>query len=819
MKVLKFGGSSVGTAESIRSVAEIVAGYHEQNVRIVVVVSALKGTTNALIEAGRQAAKGNEDYKKILAEIEKNHFAVTRKLIEVHRQSRFIAGLKVLLNEAEELLQGVFLLKELSLRTSDLLQSFGEQLSAFLVAGFFAQEGLPATSVDARKLICTDSFFGRAQVNFRLTNPRIAAFFAEQRGIPVVTGFIASNENQETTTLGRGGSDYTAAILAAALNASEIEIWTDVDGMMTADPQQVAHTFSLPAISYEEAMELSHFGAKVIYPPTLQPAFAGKIPLRIRNTFNPAFPGTLISTRTDTTPFEIKGISSIKNISLINFSGSSMVGISGISSRLFGVLGKAGINIIMITQASSEHSICFALTPEEANKAIKLLNQAFADEIESGKINPPILEEKLSIVAMIGENMRKTPGTSAAMFGALGKNGINVVAIAQGSSERNISVAIQQKHLKKALNCLHEDFFLSGAKTLNIFLVGTGLIGTTLIRQLRQQGKHLQDDYKLKINLVGLINTQKMRFTKNETLDVQQDAIELLSEGQPANLTEFVSRMKALDLPNSVFVDCTSSQALIPFYKSILSESISIVTPSKLANSGPYARYQELGQTAEKHGVKFMYETNVGAGLPVINPLKDLKISGDKILKIEGILSGTLSYIFNNFTNGRRFADVVREAKAKGFTEPDPREDLNGMDVARKILILAREAGFPLEPQDVSLENLLPEGCQKAPSVADFFEALDTENDYFEAIRQQAAQENKSLRFIATLENGKASVALRKIPADHPFVHISGSDNILSFTTARYNERPLLIRGPGAGAEVTAAGVFAEIISIRHYLN
>lgn len=819
MKVLKFGGTSVGSAESIRQVAEIVKSYRARNEQVAVVVSALKGTTNALIEAGKLAGQGDESYKEILSAIEENHFTTTRSLITIKQQGHFIAGLKVLLNEAEELLHGIYLLRELSLRTLDLLQSFGERLSAYLIAGFFSQDGTPAVYTDARELIRTDARFGSARVDFKVTNQQIQDYFKGLEEVPVITGFVSYTDKKETTTLGRGGSDYTAAIFGAALHAEEIEIWTDVDGVMTADPRKVPNAFSLSAISYEEAMEMSHFGAKVIYPPTLQPAFANQIPLRIRNTFNPSFPGTFISNETDSSKFSIKGISSIAEVSIVNFTGSGMVGISGVSSRLFGVLGKEDINIIMITQASSEHSICFALTPEDALKAEKAIAAEFANEISSGKINHPKVENDLSIVAMIGEDMRKTPGTSAAMFGALGKNGINVVAIAQGSSELNISVVIEKKHLAKALNSLHEDFFLSDNKTLNVFLVGAGLIGSTLIRQLRHQAKHLLEDHQLKINIVALTNSKKMVFAEGDSLDVEQDALELLVNGETADLSAFVDRMITMNLPNTVFADCTSSQRLIKFYEPILSNSISIVTPSKLANSGPYERYERLLNTAEKHGVKFMYETNVGAGLPVINPLKDLKISGDRIIKIEGILSGTLSYIFNNFKTGTSFAEVVKEAKEKGFTEPDPREDLNGMDVARKILILAREAGFKLEPEEVVVKNLLPEACQKAPSVDAFFDELVKANDYFENLLSSAEAENKYLRFIATLDEGKVNVELKAVEAEHPFVHISGSDNILSFTTARYQERPLIIKGPGAGAEVTAAGVFAEIISIRHYLD
>ncbi|MBX9850926.1 MAG: bifunctional aspartate kinase/homoserine dehydrogenase I, partial [Cytophagaceae bacterium] len=617
---------------------------------------------------------------------------------------------------------------------------------------------------------------------------------------------------------GRGGSDYSASIFGAALDADEIEIWTDVDGVMTADPKKVKRAFTLSGISYQEAMEMSHFGAKVIYPPTLQPAFAKKIPIWIKNTFNPEHEGTLISEKTQANDFLIKGISSIENIALINLQGSGMVGVAGVSGRLFNTLAKNNINVILITQASSEHSICFVVDPKDAYKAKDAIEEEFSVEINSGKIDKVIIHSNLSIIAIIGENMKNTRGISGKLFSSLGKNGINVIAIAQGSSELNLSVVINTADLSKALNSLHEAFFLSDVKTLNLFVVGLGLIGGTLLKQIHKTSSYLLKEKNLKINLIGISNSKKMLIDPNAiSLANWKDKLE--QAGEKSKLSDFVTQMNNLNLQNTVFVDCTSSKDVIMHYEEILKSTISIVTPNKLANSGKYSDYQKLQSAATKHGVKFLYETNVGAGLPVINTLKDLKYSGDKILRIEGILSGTLSYIFNTFKGDKKFSDVVKEAKEKGYTEPDPRDDLNGMDVARKILILAREAEAELEFNDVDVENILPESCRKAKTVDAFFAELEKNNHVFAKRRDEADKKGKVLRFIAKYENKKATVSLESVDSTHPFYSLSGSDNMISFTTERYKERPLVIKGPGAGAEVTAAGVFAEIITISNYLK
>ncbi len=827
MKVLKFGGTSVGSADSIKIVADIVLSYYNTQVACTVVVSAMSGITDRLISVSTEAARGNEVYSQILKDIEKHHFDTARQLISVQSQSRVFAYLKTLFNELEDVLHGVFLLRERSARTLDLIVSFGERLSAYIISQYINELGIDTEFLDARRVIQTDNNFGAAKVNFDITYRQIADYFNTHQALQIITGFIGSTAEDETTTLGRGGSDYTASIFGAGLNAEEVEIWTDVDGVMTADPRQVSSAFSLDAISYIEAMEMSHFGAKVIYPPTLLPVLAKNIPLRIRNTFYRDFPGTVVSRNpyamaTDEAQkkekaMAVKGITSIKEVALLSLQGSGMIGIPGIASRLFGALARKKINVIIITQASSEHSISFAVSPTDYQEAQKAMDEEFMMEIEAGKIDKAIVETHLSIIAIIGENMRRTPGISGKMFSALGRNGINVRAIAQGSSEVNLSVVIAQRNLSKALNTVHDAFFLSEIKTLNVFMTGLGLIGSTLLRQIAQQEHYLLKNRLLKIKFVGIANSRKMLFNE---LGISPTAWQeqLQTKGENSNMSTFVHRMKELNLPNSVFIDCTSSEDVIKYYQEVLQSAISVVTPNKLANSGSYLNYAQLKQTAMKAGVKFYYETNVGAGLPVIRVLQDLKDSGDKIYKIEGVLSGTLSYIFNTFTKERKFSEVVREAQQKGYTEPDPRDDLNGMDVARKILILAREVGLALEPDQVTVELLLPDQCLQANTLEDFFTSLEEVNDSFETKKHHAKNNGKKLCYVATLEENQASVRLKEIGQDHPFYTISGSDNIISYTTARYKETPLVVKGPGAGAEVTAAGVFADIMSISNYL-
>ncbi|MEM9833529.1 MAG: bifunctional aspartate kinase/homoserine dehydrogenase I [Bacteroidota bacterium] len=827
MKVLKFGGTSVGSAESIKIVADIVAQYQREQVHCAVVVSAMGGVTDRLLAISQAAAEGDETYKEQLVELENHHFSAARELIGVHAQSKVFARLKTLFNELDDLMHGVHLLRERSPRTMDLVLSFGERLSAYLISQYMREISIEAEFLDAREIVVTDKTFNNAKVDFAATNQKIKRYFNEHPNLQIVTGFIASTPEEETTTLGRGGSDYTASILGAALDAEEIEIWTDVDGVMTADPRQVDAAFSLDAISYIEAMEMSHFGAKVIYPPTLLPVLGASIPLRIRNTFHREFVGTVVSK----TPYSsvvhqalnnaktpaVKGISSIKEVAMLTLEGSGMVGTPGISSRLFGTLAQKEINVIIITQASSEHTITFAVSPADADAAQQTMSEEFATEIASGKIIAPVAERNLSIIAIVGEHMRQTPGISGRLFIALGRNGINVRAIAQGSSEANLSVVISRHNLHKALNTVHEAFFLSEKKTLNVFLVGVGLIGKTLLKQIAQQTEYLQKNRILEISVIGIANSKRMVFSE-EGLDTAQWRELLEQQGEPADMQVFVQRMNEINMPNSVFVDCTASKDVPKYYAEVLQSAISIVTPNKLANSGTYQEYQKLQTVARQAGVQFLYETNVGAGLPVIRVIQDLKDSGDKVYKIEGILSGTLSYIFNTFSPETRFSEVVRQAKELGYTEPNPREDLDGMDVGRKILILAREVGIPLEPDDVEVENILPAACREANSPDEFLSKLASADDEFAQRIQQAQEKGEKLRFIATLENETATVRLMSVDSTHPFYALSGSDNVISFTTARYRDRPLVVKGSGAGAEVTAAGVFADLISVSNYL-
>jgi len=819
MKVLKFGGTSVGTVESINQVIQILQENLNEGIKIAVVYSAMGGVTNRLLEIGKLAAASDLEYLQLLKSVEDRHFAVVRGLIDVKNQSSAIAKVKGLLNELEDLLRGVFLIKELSARTNDFIVSFGERLSTTIATEALKNRGIDAEFLDARKLIKTDDHFGYAEVITELTNELIIKHFAKTNQLQCITGFIGSTIDGVTTTLGRGGSDYTASIFGAALNASVIEIWTDVNGMLTSDPRKVKNAFTIPTITYAEAMELSHFGAKVIYPPSLTPAFQKNIPLKILNTFNHHHEGTLISKTANTKEYSITGISSIDDIALVNVQGGGMMGVAGVSAKLFSILAANKISVILISQASSEHSICFAVDPKTAYGVKEILDEGFATELTQGLVDNISIEQNLSIIAVVGEGMKSSTGISGKLFTVLGKNGINVVATAQGSSELNISVVIYKKDITKALNAIHETFFQVDGLTLNLYLVGaTGLIGSTLLRQIQEQKVYLKQRKNLNIRLVGITNTKKMLFNEGG-ISLEKWKEELLENGEIANIGSFVSDVQDLNLPNSVFVDCTADKNIVQYYYSLLSGSVSIVTPNKVANSGRYEQYFILQKAAQKHGVKFLYETNVGAGLPIINTLQGLITSGDKINKIEAVLSGTLAYIFNNFKVGDRFVDVVKEAKAKGYTEPDPRDDLSGQDVARKILILSREAGLKLEPEDVINSNLLNDACLNAPSVEAFFEELEKDNDRFEKLLKNAEENDEVLRFVASLDSeNNASIGLKTVGRLHPFFNLAGSENIISFTTERYKYNPLVVKGPGAGAEVTASGVFADIMSISSYL-
>lgn len=815
MKIIKFGGSSAATPERIKSIIEITKPYLKDDVALV--FSAFGGVTDQLIQLSQLALAGNPEYKQKLEQLEKRHLDAVRALTKISTQSGILAQVKVQINELEDVLHGIFLVKERTPRTLDYIMSFGERLSAFIICEAFKDCGLPTEYLDARRVVRTDNQFGYAKVDFDVTHKLIRDHFRNHSDVQVITGFIATSESGETTTLGRSGSDYTAAIFAGALQATALEIWTDVDGMMTADPRLVKKAFTVPQMSYEEAMELSHFGAKVIFPSTMQPAMAHRIPIWIKNTFNPKGVGTLISV--DSTNGKlIKGISSMNNISLLNVQGSGLLGVVGVSMRLFSTLAREKINVILISQASSEHSICIAMETDSSAKAKAAIEKEFLHEIKDELIDDIKVVQGLSIVAVVGDGMKHHPGTSGRMFGALGKNGVNVVAIAQGSSERNISTVIQQTDVSKALNALHDAFFLSDKKSVHVYLVGTGLIGSTLINQVKEQFQKLSDESKLEVKLIGIANSKRMFFDENG-LSLDSCILQMKESGDRMNLKDFTRKMIQTNLPSSVFVDCTSSAEVAGQYEEILSANISIVTPNKKANSGTYENYKKLKGIALARGVRFLYETNVGAGLPVINTLNDLLLSGDKVIRIEGVLSGTLNFIFSSFSKGKNFSDVVADAKIQGYTEPDPRDDLNGTDVARKILILSREAGIPLELADISIENLVPENCREAMGGDVFLEKLKEKNGHFENLRAAAEEKNEKLRYQAIFENGKASVKLGSVNSHHPFYSLSGSDNIILLTTERYRDRPMVIRGPGAGAAVTAAGVFADIIRIGNYAN
>jgi len=818
MKVLKFGGSSVAKPERIKQIIEILKTYQERGEKFTVVCSAFGGVTDSLIAMATKAANADDSYLELLEAFSQRHIKAAKDLLKTDTEKAVLKGLKESNKTLKDILHGIFLVREASLRTMDYVLSFGERTSNYIIAHALTLHGLPADYLDARDIIVTDKNFGAAKVDLETTYENIQDYYGKVSNIQVVTGFVAAAKGGLTTTLGRGGSDYTAALLAAGLQAEAIEIWTDVDGVLTTDPRKVKKAFTIPTMTYGEAMEMSHFGAKVIYPPTIQPAFTKNIPIYIKNTFNPTFGGTFISNEKDEKGPAVKGISSIGNISLLTLSGSGMFGVPGTAGRLFNAMAQADVNIILITQGSSEYSISFAVQPRDAKKAKKAVEKEFTHEMRSNLVNPIKVENDLAVVAIIGENMRYQPGISGMLFRSLGKNGINAIAIAQGSSELNISVVINKEDEAKALNALHASFFLSDTKEIHLFMIGVGLIGSTLIKQIKEQAAYLKEKQSIEIKIVGLSNSKKMIFNE-EGIDLDNWKDSLLDSEEKTSFAGFIKRMKTLNLSNTIFIDNTANKEIDKYYQGILDSSISISTPNKIATSSSYAQYQTLKQTAEKRGVQFAYETNVGAGLPVISTLNDLINSGDRIIKIEGVLSGSLSFIFNSYKEGTKFSDIVKAAKEKGYTEPDPREDLSGLDVRRKLIILSRETGLAMEPEHVNIQNILPKACNDAATVEQLMIEIEKADDYFEGMRKAAADKGGVLRMIAKLENGKASITLESVGPDHPFYSLSGSDNMIVFTTERYRERPLVVTGPGAGAEVTAAGVFAEIIKIGNYLK
>ncbi len=809
MQVLKFGGSSVANAENINKVIEIIKDKKEDT-KIVVVVSALGGITDLLLKTADLAEVNDGSYKLILKEIEDKHLGTVQDLIPVQQQSSVLSLVKKICNEVEDICNGIFLLRELSARTKDRIVSYGEMLSSQIIAAKLNTAGLATEWKDAREIIVTDSNYGIATVDFAATDKKTAAYFnASASSLFIVPGFIAADKNNVTTTLGRGGSDYTAAILAAALNASVLEIWTDVSGMMTADPRLVTNIKHIPQISYQEAMELSHFGAKVIYPPTIQPVMKKGIPVWIKNTFAPEEVGTVIKNEATATGTSIQGISSINNIVLLSLEGSGMVGIPGFSKRLFEALASASINVILITQGSSEHSICVGVDEYASAKAKEVVDAAFTYEIETNKVDPIIVEKELSIVAIVGDNMKNHSGISGKMFSALGRNGVSIRAIAQGSSERNISAVISTTDVKKAINVLHEEFFETTYKQVNLFIAGLGNVGQKFLDQLQQQKQFLLEKLRIQIRVAGIANSKKMYFNE-DGIDISNWQAEI-QKGEPMNLADFTSTIQTINLRNSVFADITANEELATVYGDLLQKSISVVACNKVAASSSYVYYKKLKDLANEFNSQFLFETNVGAGLPIIGTLKDLLHSGDKINRIQAVLSGTLNFVFNNYDGTTSFASVVKQAQEEGYTEPDPRLDLSGKDVMRKIMILARESGEQMEMEDISNNSFMPESCMTG-SVEDFYAAMEKEEAHFKKILNAAKAAGKKLKFVASYDKGKAAVGLQQVDEQSDFYHLYGKDNVVLFYTDRYPEQPLVVKGAGAGAAVTASGVFADII-------
>jgi bifunctional aspartokinase / homoserine dehydrogenase 1 len=814
MKVLKFGGSSVGTPERVENVIKILKSY--RNEKISVVFSAFQTVTDNLIKLGELAKASDENYINLLSEVKKKHTDTIKALIPKAKSKKSNDYVNQLFVDLSGMLKGVFLLRELTPRTLDYLTSFGERLSCFIISEALNSKGIKSEFLKASDVVKTDSNFTYAKVDFEKTNKNIRAYFAKHKDkMQIITGFIASNDDGEITTLGRGGSDYTASIFGAALKAEEIQIWTDVDGILTADPRKVKETYPLKAVTYEEAMELSHFGAKVIHPPTMLPALKSKIKIRIKNTFNPEYPGTVIIKRDKTVKFNLKGISSIDDIALLTIKGGGMVGVTGIASRLFLALASKDINIILITQGSSEHSICLAILPKHTKDAKVVIEKEFKTEITDGKINEVIVEDNLSIIAVVGEDLRQTAGITGKVFESLGESGININAIAHGSSQLNLSLVVSKNDLSESLNVLHETLFLKKKKKVNVFLVGPGVVGGALLNIVSEQLNYFTNRLNTEFNLIGLANSKKM-ILKKSGIKISDWKRELSKCRTKSNIDKFISSMKEMNLQNTILVDSTAGNLISCKYQEILASGISIATPNKVANSEKYITYKGIRESASKGNSEFRYETNVGAALPIIDTLRDLINNGDELIKIEGVLSGTLSYIFNSLKEGKKFSDVVKDAKARGFTEPDPRDDLSGLDIARKLLILIRESGKEIELSDIKVENLVPKKLQKIKNINDFLKGLEEYDSQFDSMRLKVAEKNKVLSYIAKYDKGKTTVKIEEIGEEHPFYNLSGIENIVSFTTKYYNEIPLVIKGPGAGPEFTASGVLSDILKIAN---
>jgi aspartokinase/homoserine dehydrogenase 1 len=806
MKVLKFGGTSVGSAESILNVKKIVESQSEP---VIVVVSALGGITDKLIKTSQMAVEGDASYQDSFKEIVTRHEDMINTVIPAGKERDALMSVVMeSLEELKSIYQGVYLIKDLSPKTSAAIVSYGERISTRIVSTLI--EG--SEWFDSREFIKTEVKQGRKRLATEVTNKLVKQVWKKIPRISVVGGFISTDaESGEITNLGRGGSDYTASIIAAALGASVLEIWTDVDGFMTADPRVISAAYVIPELSYVEAMELCNFGAKVVYPPTIYPVCIKNIPILIKNTFNPDAPGSIIKDVVKDDQRSIKGISSIKGTSLITVSGLSMVGVIGVNRRIFTCLADNGISVFMVSQASSENNTSIGVQDVDADEACRVLNLEFQKEIEDGAMFPMIAEKGLATVAVVGENMKHTPGIAGKLFGTLGRSGISVIACAQGASETNISFVINQNYLRKALNVIHDSFFLSEYQVLNIFICGVGTVGGSLIEQIHQQQEKLKRELRLKLNVVGIASGHYAMF-RREGLELDNFRERLL-QSEPSNIQRLRDEVIGMNIFNSVFVDCTASDEVAGLYKDFLTHNINVVAANKIAASSDYANYSELKHIAQKRGVKFLFEANVGAGLPIIRTINDLCNSGDKILRIEAVLSGTLNFIFNTISKDIPFSKTVEMAKAEGYSEPDPRVDLSGKDVVRKLVILAREAGYKINQEDVEIKLFIPERFFEG-SIEDFWKNLPSLDADFEARRAVLEKENKVWRFVAKFENGHGSVSLEEFNRDHSFYVLEGSNNIVLLTTERYNEYPMLIQGYGAGASVTAAGVFADIMSL-----
>ncbi len=815
MKVLKFGGTSVATAANIKLVKAIIAASAKKE-KIIVIVSALGGVTDLLIETLKLAAEQDLSYKEKLVVIKERHIEVIQELLLSNDHLETLNHVEESLKNLEILLEGAFLIGETTPKLMDKIISYGELLSAYIINKYFVSQSLDTIYKDARLFIKTNEYYGKATVGFNETNMICENYFGTVTyQIVVIPGFVASSHKKNTTTLGRGGSDYTAAIIAAAINATSLEIWTDVSGMFTANPKLVKQSLTIPQISYEEAMELSHFGAKVLYPPTIQPVLNKNIPIHIKNTFCPNDQGTKISKISNGKNKAVRGISHVSNIGLISIEGIGMIGVPGISKRLFEALSIANINIVLITQASSEHSICLGLAEKDISIAKKTIDLAFEYEINTQKIKPCSIEKELAIIALVGDNMKSHQGLSGKMFSSLGKNNVNIRAIAQGASERNISAVINQEDVKKALNTLHEEFFEERIKQLNLFVMGAGNVGARLLDQIEKQKSFLKKQLQLNIRVIALSNSRTMIFDE-EGISLNKWE-EKLKQGEKADKISFIKKIETLNYRNSVFVDNTANEEIATTYGQYLKNSIAVVTCNKIACSSTFEKYKTLKILARKYNAPFLFETNVGAGLPIIDTIKNLIASGDKIHKIQAVLSGSLNFVFNNFNKDTSFYDVVKQAQSEGYTEPDPKIDLSGIDVMRKILILTRESGYSLEIDDIKNESFLPKECLETSSIDAFFKSLETHSKHFNTLFHNAITKDCRLKYVAQFENSHAKVGLEEVKKEHPFYNLEGKDNIVLLYTDRYTDQPLIIKGAGAGADVTASGIFADIIRIGNF--